>query len=125
MILPSLRCIPLTLLLLILGCIGSVQPSAAAFVRLAVFLHHFEQLLEELWFDSIKHILAVAYPQTPYDGINGTAFGHPRHRAVSFTIMCIYSCSDSFSPWIHMLTRSLFDLHALEDGQQLVAELRH
>jgi hypothetical protein len=41
-VLPSFRCIPLTLLLLFLGCVGSVQPSAAAFVRFAVFLHHFE-----------------------------------------------------------------------------------
>jgi hypothetical protein len=27
---------------LLLGCIGSVQPSAMAFVRFTVFLHHFE-----------------------------------------------------------------------------------
>jgi hypothetical protein len=41
-VLPSFRCIPLTRLLLLLGCIGSVQPSATAFVRFAVLLHHFE-----------------------------------------------------------------------------------
>jgi hypothetical protein len=61
-VLPSFLCIPLTLLLLLLGCIGSVQPSVAAFVRFAVFLHHYENLLEGLWFYSVEHILAVAYP---------------------------------------------------------------
>jgi hypothetical protein len=31
----------------------------------------------------------------------------PGARAVSFTTLCIYSCNDSLSPWMHMLTRSL------------------
>jgi hypothetical protein len=31
----------------------------------------------------------------------------PGARAVSFTTLCMYSCSDSLSPWMHMLTRSL------------------
>jgi hypothetical protein len=36
--LPPLRLVPLTLLLL--GCVGSVQPSASAFIGLAVLLHY-------------------------------------------------------------------------------------
>jgi hypothetical protein len=78
MVLPTFQCITLTLLLLFLGCNGSVQPSATAFVRLAVFLHHFEQLLEGLWFDSVEHP-GSCLPSGPQDDINGAAFGHSRY----------------------------------------------
>jgi hypothetical protein len=44
-ILPRLRLVPLPLLLLLLRCICSVQPSAAAFIGLAIFLHYFKQFL--------------------------------------------------------------------------------
>jgi hypothetical protein len=77
-ILPSPWLVPLTLLLLLLGCVSSVQPSATTFIGLAVFLHYLKQLLQGLRFDSVKHVLAVSYPQTPDNGINGAAFGHPR-----------------------------------------------
>jgi hypothetical protein len=77
-ILPSPWWVPLTLLLLLLGCVSSIQPSATSFIELAVFLHYLKQLLQGLRFDSVKHVLAVSYPQTPDDGINGAAFGHPR-----------------------------------------------
>jgi hypothetical protein len=76
-ILPPLRLVPLPLLFLLLCCIGSVQPSAAAFIGLAIFLHYFEQLLQRLRFDSVKHILAVSNPQAPDDGVDDAAFGHP------------------------------------------------
>jgi hypothetical protein len=62
MILPPLRLVPLPLLLLLLRCIGSVKPSAAAFVGFAVFLHDFKELLQRLRLDSIEHILAVSKP---------------------------------------------------------------
>jgi hypothetical protein len=39
-ILPLPWWVPLTLLLLLLGCVSSVQPSVTAFIGLAVFLHH-------------------------------------------------------------------------------------
>jgi hypothetical protein len=39
-ILQPLRLVPLPLLLLLLRCVGSVQPSATAFIGLAVFLHY-------------------------------------------------------------------------------------
>jgi hypothetical protein len=39
-ILPPLRLVPLPLLLLLLRCIGSVQPSTTAFIGLAIFLHY-------------------------------------------------------------------------------------
>jgi hypothetical protein len=77
-ILPFPWWVPLTLLLLLLGCVSSVQPSGTAFIGLAVFLHYLKQLLQGLRFDSVKHVLAVSYPQTPDDGINGAPFGHPR-----------------------------------------------
>jgi hypothetical protein len=77
-ILPSPWLVPLTLLLLLLGCVSSVQPSVTAFIGLAIFLHYLKQLLQGLRFDSVKHVLAVSYPQTPDNGINGAAFGHPR-----------------------------------------------
>jgi hypothetical protein len=76
-ILPPLRLVPLPLLLLLLHCVGSVQPSAAAFIRLAVFLHYFKELLQRLRLDSIKHILAISNPQPPNNGVNDAAFGHP------------------------------------------------
>jgi hypothetical protein len=76
-ILPPLRLVPLPLLLLLLRCIGSVQPSAAAFIGLAIFLHYFKQFLQRLWLDSVKHILAVSNPQAPDDGVDDAAFGHP------------------------------------------------
>jgi hypothetical protein len=44
-ILPPLWLVPLTLLLLLLGCVSSVQPSATAFIGLAVFLHYLKQFL--------------------------------------------------------------------------------
>jgi hypothetical protein len=61
-ILPSLRLVPLPLLLLLLRRIGPVKPSAAAFIGLAIFLHDFKELLQRLRLDSIKHILAVSNP---------------------------------------------------------------
>jgi hypothetical protein len=77
-ILPPLRLVPLTLLLLLLGCVSSVQPSATAFIGLSVFLHYLKQFLQGLRLDSVKHILAVSDPQTPDNGVNSAAFGHPR-----------------------------------------------
>jgi hypothetical protein len=74
-ILPPLWLVPLPLLLLLLRYIGSVQPSAAAFIGLAIFLHYFKEFLQRLRLDSVKHILAVSNPQAPnYDD---AAFGHP------------------------------------------------
>jgi hypothetical protein len=75
--LPSLRLIPLTVLLLLLGRVGSVQLSAAAFIGLAVFLHYVKQFLQGLWLDPVKHILAISNPQTSNNGVNSAAFGHP------------------------------------------------
>jgi hypothetical protein len=76
-ILPRLRLVPLPLLLLLLRCIGSVQPSAAAFIGLAIFLHYFKEFLQRLRLDSIKHIMAVSNPQAPNNGVDDAAFGHP------------------------------------------------
>jgi hypothetical protein len=76
-VLPPLRLVPLPLLLLLLRCIGSVQPSAAAFIGLAILLHYFKQFLQRLRLDSVKHILAVSNPQAPNDGVDDAAFGHP------------------------------------------------
>jgi hypothetical protein len=76
-ILPPLRLVPLPLLLLLLRCIGSVQPSAAAFIGLAIFLHYFKEFLQRLRLDSIKHIMAVSNPQAPNNGVDDAAFGHP------------------------------------------------
>jgi hypothetical protein len=76
-ILPPLRLVPLPLLLLLLRCIGSVQPLAAAFIGLAIFLHYLKQFLQRLQLDSIEHILAVSDPQAPNDGLDDAAFGHP------------------------------------------------
>jgi hypothetical protein len=76
-VLPPLRLVPLPLLLLLLRCIGSVQPSAAAFIGLAILLHYFKQFLQRLRLDSVKHILAVSNPQAPNDGVDNAAFGHP------------------------------------------------
>jgi hypothetical protein len=45
-ILPPLRLVPLPLLLLFLRRIGSVKPSVAAFIRFAIFLHDFKELLQ-------------------------------------------------------------------------------
>jgi hypothetical protein len=42
LVMPPLRLVPLPLLLLLLCCVRSVDPSAAALVRLAVFLHDFK-----------------------------------------------------------------------------------
>jgi hypothetical protein len=42
LVLPPLRLVPLPLLLLLLCRVCPVEPSAAAFVGLAVFLHNFE-----------------------------------------------------------------------------------
>jgi hypothetical protein len=53
LILPPLRLVPLPLLLLLLRCICSVKPSAAAFVGFAVFLHDFKEFLQRLRLDSI------------------------------------------------------------------------
>jgi hypothetical protein len=106
-ILPPLRLVPLPLLLLLLHRIGSVKPSAAAFIGFSIFLHHFKEFLQRLRLDSIEHILAVSNPQAPNNGVDDAAFGHPGARDVSLTTLCMYSCSDSLSPWTHMLTRSL------------------
>jgi hypothetical protein len=76
-ILPPLRLVPLPLLLLLLHCIGSVQPSATAFIGLAIFLHFLKQFLQRLWLDSVKHILAISNSQVPNDGVDSAAFGHP------------------------------------------------
>jgi hypothetical protein len=76
-ILPPLRLVPLPLLLLLLRRIGSVKPSAAAFIGLAVFLHDFEEFLQRLRLDSIKHILAVSNPEAPNNGVDDAVFGHP------------------------------------------------
>jgi hypothetical protein len=76
-ILPSLRLVPLPLLLLLLRRIVPVKPSAAAFIGLAIFLHDFKEFLQRLRLDSIKHILAVSNPQAPNDGVDDAAFGHP------------------------------------------------
>jgi hypothetical protein len=64
-------------LLLLLRCIGSFKPSAAAFVGFAIFLHDFIEFLQRLRLDSIEHILAVSNPQAPNDGVDDAAFGHP------------------------------------------------
>jgi hypothetical protein len=77
LILP-LRLVPLPLFLLLLRCIGFVQPSAMAYIGLAIFLHYLKQFLQRLRLDSVKHILAVSDPQAPNDGVDGAAFGHPR-----------------------------------------------
>jgi hypothetical protein len=61
-ILPPLRLVPLPLLLLLLRRVGSVKPSATAFIGLAIFLHDFKEFLQRLQLDSIKHILAVSNP---------------------------------------------------------------
>jgi hypothetical protein len=42
LVLPPLRLVPLPLLFLLLCCICPIEPSEAAFVRLAVFLHNFK-----------------------------------------------------------------------------------
>jgi fermentation-respiration switch protein FrsA (DUF1100 family) len=42
LILPPLRLVPLPLLFLLLCCVCPIEPSAAAFVGLAVFLHNFK-----------------------------------------------------------------------------------
>jgi hypothetical protein len=42
LVLPPLRVVPLPLLFLLLCCICPVEPSAAAFVGLAVFFHNFK-----------------------------------------------------------------------------------
>jgi hypothetical protein len=42
LVLPPLRLVPLPLLFLLLCCICPVEPSAAAFVGLAIFLNDFE-----------------------------------------------------------------------------------
>jgi hypothetical protein len=76
-ILPPLRLVPLPLLLLLLCCVGSVQPSATAFIELAVFMHYLKQFLQRLRLDIVKHILAVSDSQAPNDGIDSAAFGHP------------------------------------------------
>jgi hypothetical protein len=47
-ILPPLRLVPLPLLLLLLRRIGCVQPSAATFIGLAIFLHYFKEFLQRL-----------------------------------------------------------------------------
>jgi hypothetical protein len=78
MILPPFLLVPLTLLLLLLGCVSSVQPSATTFIRLAAFLHYLKQFLQGLRLDSVKHILAVSDPQTPDNSVNSAAFRHPR-----------------------------------------------
>jgi hypothetical protein len=75
-ILPPLRLALLPLLLLLLTCIGSVQPSATAFIGLAIFLHYLKQFLQRLRLDSVKHILAVSDSQAPNDGVDSAAFGH-------------------------------------------------
>jgi ABC-type multidrug transport system fused ATPase/permease subunit len=67
--------VPLTLLLLLLGCVSSVQPSVTSFIGLAVFLHYLKQFLLRL--DSVKHILAVSDPQTVDNSVNSAAFGQP------------------------------------------------
>jgi hypothetical protein len=59
-ILPPLRLVPLPLLLLLLRCIGYVQPSATTFIGLAVFLHYLKQLWQGPRLDSVEHILAVS-----------------------------------------------------------------
>jgi hypothetical protein len=76
-ILPPLRLVPLPLLLLLFCRIGSVKPSVAAFIGLAIFLHDFKEFLQRLRLDSIKHILAVSNPQAPNNGVDDAAFGHP------------------------------------------------
>jgi hypothetical protein len=76
-ILPPLRLVPLPLLLLLLRRIGSVKPSAAAFIELAIFFHDFKEFLQRLRLYSIKHILAVSNPQAPNNGVDDAAFGHP------------------------------------------------
>jgi hypothetical protein len=76
-ILPPLRLVPLPLLLLLIHRIGSVRPSAAAFIGIAIFLHDFKEFLQRFRLDSIKHILAVSNPQAPNNGVNDAAFGHP------------------------------------------------
>jgi hypothetical protein len=76
-ILPPLWLVPLPLLLLLLRCVGSVKPSATAFIGLAVFLHYLKQFLQRLRLDSVKHILAVSDSQSSNDGVDSAAFGHP------------------------------------------------
>jgi hypothetical protein len=53
MILPPLWLVPPTLLLLLHGCVSSVQPSAMAFIGLAVFLYYLKQFLQGLRLDSV------------------------------------------------------------------------
>jgi hypothetical protein len=75
-ILPPLRLVPLPLLLLLLRCVRSIEPSATAFIGLAVFLHYLKQFLQRLRLDSVKHILAVSDSHAPNDGVDSAAFGH-------------------------------------------------
>jgi hypothetical protein len=65
------------LLLFLLRRIGPVKLSAAAFIRLAIFLHDLKEFLQRFRLDSVKHILAVSNPQAPNDGIDDVAFRHP------------------------------------------------
>jgi hypothetical protein len=85
-------------LLLFLGRVGWVQPLVSAFVRFSVFLYYFEQLLEGLRFDSVEHILAVAYSQAPTMASILLLSDTPGARAVNLTTLFIYFCSDSLSP---------------------------
>jgi hypothetical protein len=70
-------------------------------------LHDFKEFLQRLRLDSIKHILAVPTLRPLTMASMMLLSDTPGARAVSLTTLCMYSCSDSLSPWTHMLTRSL------------------
>jgi hypothetical protein len=99
-----------------------------ALIGLAIFLHYFKQLLQGLRFDSVKHVLAISYSQTPCDSINGVAFGHPRrmrcqlHHSVHVLLQRLLIPLDTHDD--EVIGIELFDLHAFETGQQLVAKLK-
>jgi hypothetical protein len=84
--------------------------------------------LEGLRFYYVEHILAVAYPQAPTMASMVLLSNTPSACAVILTTLCIYFCGDSLSPLdthVDEVVRiHLFDLHALEARQQLVAELK-
>jgi hypothetical protein len=63
--------------------------------------------LQRFRLDSIKHILEFPTLRPPMMASMMLLSDTPGARAVSLTTLCMYSCSDSLSPWTHMLMRSL------------------
>jgi hypothetical protein len=85
-------------LLLLLRRIGSIKPSAAAFIRLAIFLHDFKEFLQRLRLDSIKQSWQFPTLRPPTMASMMLPSDTSGARAVSLTTLCMYSCSDSLSP---------------------------